>query len=176
MLKPLTVWIATNCGKFLKRWEYQTTLPASCETCMQVKKQQLEPDMEQWTGSKLEKEYIKTVYCHPVYLTYAKYIMRNVRLDKVQAGIKISGWNICVCVYIYIFFSYPFPLWSVTGYWICSLCYRVQSIFLLVPTTKKLCDLFTIPPASSPDPAFLILYAGGYQSVYSFLQASHKVL
>ena len=41
-----------NCGKFLKRWEYQTTLPASCKTCMQVKKQQLEPEMEQWTGSK----------------------------------------------------------------------------------------------------------------------------
>ena len=40
--KPLTVWITTNCGKFLKRWEYQTTLPASWETCMQVKKQQLE--------------------------------------------------------------------------------------------------------------------------------------
>ena len=65
--------------------------PDHGETCMQVKKQQLEPDMEQWTGSKLEKEYIKTVYCHPVYLTYAKYIMRNVGLDKVQAGIKISG-------------------------------------------------------------------------------------
>ena len=41
-----------NCGKFLKRWEYQTTLPASCKTCMQVKKQQLELDMEQQTGSK----------------------------------------------------------------------------------------------------------------------------
>ena len=38
------VWITTKCGKFLKRWEYQTTLPASWETCMQVKKQQLEPD------------------------------------------------------------------------------------------------------------------------------------
>ena len=50
--KPLTVWITINCGKFLKRWEYQTTLPASLETCMQVKKQQLEPDMEQQTGSK----------------------------------------------------------------------------------------------------------------------------
>ena len=46
-LKPLTVWITTNCGKFLKRWEYQTTLPASRETCMQDKKQWLEPDMEQ---------------------------------------------------------------------------------------------------------------------------------
>ena len=49
----LTVWISTNHGKFLKRWEYQTTIPVSWETCMQVKKQQLEPDMEQMTGSKL---------------------------------------------------------------------------------------------------------------------------
>ena len=64
------MWITTNCGKFLKRWEYQTTLPAFCEICMQVKKQQLELDIEQWTGSKLGKEYVKAVYCHPVYLTY----------------------------------------------------------------------------------------------------------
>ena len=63
MLKPLTVWITTNYGKFLKRWEYQTTLPASWETCKQDKKQQ-------WTGLKLGKEYIKAVYCHPAYLTY----------------------------------------------------------------------------------------------------------
>ena len=55
------VWIRTNCRKFLKGWEYQG---------MQVKKQQLEPDMEQWTGSKLGKQYDKTVYCHPAYLTY----------------------------------------------------------------------------------------------------------
>ena len=45
----------TNCGKFFKRWKYRTTLPASWEICMQVKKQQLEPNMEQWTGSKLER-------------------------------------------------------------------------------------------------------------------------
>ena len=45
--KSLTVWITTNCGKFWKRWEYQTTWPASWEICMQVKKQQLELDMEQ---------------------------------------------------------------------------------------------------------------------------------
>ena len=45
------MWITTNCGKFLKRWEYQTTLPASWEICTQVKKQQLAPDMEQQTGS-----------------------------------------------------------------------------------------------------------------------------
>ena len=70
MLKPLTVWITTKCGKFLKRWEYQTTWPASWETCVQVKKQQLESDMEQHTGSKLGKEYDKAVYRHRAYLTY----------------------------------------------------------------------------------------------------------
>ena len=62
-------WITTNCGQFLKKWEYQTTLPASWEICMQVKKEQLEPDMEQWTGSKLGKEYVKSIYCHPACLT-----------------------------------------------------------------------------------------------------------
>ena len=72
--KPLTLWIITNCGKFFKRWEYQIILPACCETCMQVKKQQLEPDMEQQTSSKLGKEYVKAVYCHPVYLTYMQSI------------------------------------------------------------------------------------------------------
>ena len=50
--KPLTVWITTNCGKFLKRWKYQTTWPAPWEICMQVRKQQLELDMEEQTGSK----------------------------------------------------------------------------------------------------------------------------
>ena len=54
-----------------KLWEiYQTTLPASWETYMQVKKQQLEPDTEQWTGYKLGKEYVKAVYCHSAYLSY----------------------------------------------------------------------------------------------------------
>ena len=51
MPKPLTVWITINCGKFWKRWEYQTTWPASWEICMQVRKQQLELDMEQKTSS-----------------------------------------------------------------------------------------------------------------------------
>ena len=69
-LKPLTKWITTNCGKFLMRWEYQTTSPVSSETCIQVKKQQLELDMEQRTGSKLGKEYVKAIYYHPAYLTY----------------------------------------------------------------------------------------------------------
>ena len=57
-------------GNSLNRWKYQTTLPASWEICMQVKKQQLEPDMEQQTSSKLGKEYVKAVYCHLTYLTY----------------------------------------------------------------------------------------------------------
>ena len=52
MPKPLTVWITINCGKFWKRWEYQTTSLASWEICMQARKQQLELDMEQQTGSK----------------------------------------------------------------------------------------------------------------------------
>ena len=67
--KAFDVWITTNCGKFWKRWEYQTTLPATWEIWMQTKKQQLEPDMEQWTGSKLGKGCIKAVYCHASYLT-----------------------------------------------------------------------------------------------------------
>ena len=61
---------------------------------MQVKKQQLEPDMEQQTGSKVGKEYAKAVYCHPADLTYAEYIMRNASLDEAQAGIKIARRNI----------------------------------------------------------------------------------
>ena len=62
---------------------------------MQVRKQQLELDMEQQTGSKSGKEYIKAVYCHPDYFNlYAEYIMRNAGLDEVQAGIKIAGRTI----------------------------------------------------------------------------------
>ena len=68
-LKALTVWITTNCGKLLKLWDYSTTFSVSWETSMQVKKQWLEPYMEQMTGSNLVKEYGKAVYCHPVYVT-----------------------------------------------------------------------------------------------------------
>ena len=74
MPKPLTVWITTNCGKFLKRWECQTTWSACWEICMQVKKQQLELDMELQTDSKWGKKYVKAVYCHPAYLTYMQSI------------------------------------------------------------------------------------------------------
>ena len=64
-------------------------LLASCETCTQVKKQQLKLDMEQSTGSKLGKEHVKAVYCQ-----FAKCIMWNARLDDSQAGTKIAGRNI----------------------------------------------------------------------------------
>ena len=63
---------------------------------MQVK---LEPDVEQWTGSKLGKEYVKVVYCHPVYLTYEELIRQNVRLDEAQARIKIAGGNVNILRY-----------------------------------------------------------------------------
>ena len=67
MLNPLNFCLS---GKFLNRSEYQTTLPVSWETCVQVKKHKLEPEKEEQTGSKLEKEYNKAVYCHLAYLTY----------------------------------------------------------------------------------------------------------
>ena len=61
---------------------------------MQVNKQQLEPDIEQWTGSKLGKEYVKAVILSPcLFNLYAEYIMRNAGLDEAQAGIKIAGRN-----------------------------------------------------------------------------------
>ena len=80
VLQPFTVCITTNWAKF-KRWEYQNTLLASWENWMQIKKQQLEQDMEQWTGSKLGKEYIKVVYCQPAYLTYMQ-----------STSCKMPGW------------------------------------------------------------------------------------
>ena len=61
---------------------------------MQVKKQQLELDTEQQTGSKFGKEYVKAVHCHPAYLTYMESTLRNARLDETQAEMKIAGRNI----------------------------------------------------------------------------------
>ena len=66
---------------------------------MQVKKQQLKLDMEQWTGSKLVKEYVKAVYCHPAYLTYAEYTMQNAGLEEAQAGIKTARRSINNLIY-----------------------------------------------------------------------------
>ena len=65
LCQSLWLYGSQQTGKFWKRWEYQPILPTSSEICMRVKKQQLEPGMEQWTGSKLGKEYNKALYCHP---------------------------------------------------------------------------------------------------------------
>ena len=96
MPKPLTLWITINCGKFWKRWEYQTTWPVSCEVCVQVTKQQLELDMEQQTGSKSGKEYIHQgcMLSPCLFNFYAEYIMWYTRLDESKAGIKIARRNI----------------------------------------------------------------------------------
>ena len=76
--KPLTVWITIN-------WKILKEMGIPDHLFMQFKKQQLELDMEQQTGSKSRKEYVKAVYCHPAYLTYM--------LEERQAGIKIAGEN-----------------------------------------------------------------------------------
>ena len=80
-------------AKCLKR-ECQTTSPDSWKICMHVKKQQLEPNMGQLTGSKLGKEYVKAIYCHHAYLTYAEYNMWKAGLNEAQSGINIGGRNI----------------------------------------------------------------------------------
>ena len=85
--KPLTVWITQTVENSSRdgnsRLPYlPPVLPYL--TCMQVKKQQLEPDMEQWTGSKLGKEYDKTVFCHPAYLTSLQ-----------STSFKMPGWMNC---------------------------------------------------------------------------------
>ena len=107
--KALTVWITTNCGKFLKRWEYQTTLPVSWEICIQAKKQQLEPDMGTKNWFQIGKEACQGCILSPclfkgacqgcilspcLFNLYAEYIMQNARLDEAQAGIKIAWRNI----------------------------------------------------------------------------------
>ena len=61
---------------------------------MQIKKQQLEPEMEQWNGSELRKEYVKAVFCHPTYLTYIQSSSSSAGLDELQVGTKIAGRNI----------------------------------------------------------------------------------
>ena len=93
MPKRLTLWITANRGKFLKRWEYQTTWPASWEICMQVRKQHLELGATDWfqTGKEVDQGCILSAcLCN----LYAVYLMWNDPLDEAQARIKISRRNI----------------------------------------------------------------------------------
>ena len=78
-----SLWLcgSQQTGQFFKRWEYQTTWRAPWEIYMQVRKQQLELDIEQQTGSKSGKEYVKAVYCHPAYLNYMQ-----------STSCKMLGW------------------------------------------------------------------------------------
>ena len=80
MLKPLTVWITSN-WKILKQMEVPDHLTCLLRNRMQDRKQQLEPDTEQLTGSKLGKDYDKAVYYHPAYLTYMQ-----------STSCKMRGW------------------------------------------------------------------------------------
>ena len=90
-LKPLTLWTITNCGKFLKRWEYQTTW----EICMQVKKQHLEPNMNNTHWFEIGKGGRQGCILSPcLFNWYAGYIVQNAVLVDSQAGIKIAGRNI----------------------------------------------------------------------------------
>ena len=90
--KLLTVLIITNCGKFCKRWEYQTTWSASWKICMQVKKQQLKPDMLRTNWFQIEKRLYQDNMLSPcLFNLYAENIMRNAGLEEAQAGIKIAG-------------------------------------------------------------------------------------
>ena len=95
MPKPLTVWITINCRKLWKRCEYQTTWPTSWETYMQVRKQQLELDMEQQTWFQIGKGVHQGCISSPcLFNLHAEYIMRNAGLEETQAGVKIAGRNI----------------------------------------------------------------------------------
>ena len=91
----LTMQITMNSGKFFKRWKYQTTLPASWEICMQVKKRQLRARHGTTGWFKIGKGINKGCILLPcLFNFYAQYIMWNSRLDEAQARIKIARRNI----------------------------------------------------------------------------------
>ena len=149
-IQTLTGCITTNCEKFLRRWEYQTTLPVSWETFVPVKKQQLETYMEQLTGTKLGKEYYKTVYCHPAYLTYMQsQIGSDQSLSHVQHF--VTPWIAARQA------SLP-----ITNSW-SSL--RLTSIESLMPSSHLIlcCPLLLLPPPSQ------------HQSLFQWVISSHEV-
>ena len=138
MPKPLTVWITTNCGKFFKRWEYRTTWPASWEIRMQIKKQQLEPDMEQQTVFKSGKEYVTGVHCHPAYLTYMQSTLwetlgwKKHKLESRLAGEISITWDMQMTP----------PLWQKAKNWRASWWRKEESekagLKLNIQKTKKM--------------------------------------
>ena len=94
MQKPLTVWITTKCRKSLKIWEYQTTLPASLDICMQVKKQQLELTWNNRLAPNQKGVHQGCILSPCLFNLYAEYITRHAGLEETQAGIKIAGRNV----------------------------------------------------------------------------------
>ena len=95
MPKPLTVWITINCGKFWKRWEYQTTWPASWETYMQIQEATVRTGHGTTDWFQIGKGIHQGCILSPcLFNLYAEYIMRNAGLKETQAGIKIAGRNI----------------------------------------------------------------------------------
>ena len=100
MLKHLTVWIITNCGKLSKRWAYQISLPLSWQTCMWVKKQQLE--LCNWLVQDWERSTTGCLLSLCLFNLYTEHIMRNAGLDELQAGIKIGGIIPLICTWKYV--------------------------------------------------------------------------
>ena len=95
MPKPLTLWITTNCRKFLKRWEYQTTFPASCETYIAGQEAIVKTRQVTMNWFQIRKEVHQgCLLSLCLFNLYAEHIMQNARLDEAQAGIKIAGRNI----------------------------------------------------------------------------------
>ena len=94
IIKPLTVWITSNLWKILKEVGIPSQLTGLLRNRKPVKKQQLEPDMKQRTGSKLGRVWQGYILSPCLFNLYAEYIMRNPGLDETQAGIKIAGRNI----------------------------------------------------------------------------------
>ena len=95
MLKPLTVWITINCGKFWKRWECQTTWPASWEICIAGQEATVRTGDGTTNCFHIGKGVHQDCILSPcLFNLFSEYIMRNAGLDEVQAGIKMAGRNI----------------------------------------------------------------------------------